>query len=72
MADVIDDAQEYNEIYQAAAFAAHAKKMRPQSHPDFDGSHCVECDCDIPPQRLSWGRIRCTECEDIQQRLNRR
>jgi hypothetical protein len=72
MADVIDDAGEYNQVYQDAAFKTagfnfEEGKVSPalaaQTHPDFDGAHCVDCDVVIPAQRLAWGRVRCTECE---------
>jgi hypothetical protein len=73
MADVVDDAGEYNEIYQAAAFRAAgisvdgtpSPALAPQTHPDFDGVHCVDCEIEIPAKRLAWGRVRCTDCESI-------
>lgn len=80
MADIIDDAQALNDVYQAASFTAAgfsfgagkpSPVLAPQSHPDFDGVHCVDCGVDIPPQRLAWGRIRCTECEEYLVRDNR-
>ena len=73
MADVIDDAGEYNAIYQDVAFknAGFSTDGRPspvlaaQTHPDFDGVHCVDCDVEIPAERLAWGRVRCTACQEI-------
>jgi DNA-directed RNA polymerase subunit RPC12/RpoP len=70
MADVCDDAGEYNTVYQNAAmktagfdFEKGSPVLKPQTHPDFDGVHCVDCDVEIPAKRLAWGRVRCTECE---------
>jgi hypothetical protein len=73
MADVIDDAGEYNAIYQDAAFktagfstdGTPSPILAPQTHPDFDGEHCVDCGIEIPAKRLAWGRVRCTDCESI-------
>ena len=39
---------------------------KPESHPDFDGRHCVECCEAIPKPRLALGKVRCVIC---QQRL---
>lgn len=74
MADVVDDAGEYNQIYQDAAFKTAgfsfeegkpSPVLAPQTHPDFDGAHCVDCETEIPAKRLAWGRVRCTDCEAI-------
>lgn len=73
MSDYIDDAEAYNAIYQAAAFKTAgfdfesgkgSPVLAPQTHPDFDGVHCVECGDDMPPERLAWKRVRCTSCEE--------
>ena len=40
-----------------------AAALAPQTHPDFDGEHCIDCDSVIPAQRLAWGRIYCTSCQ---------
>lgn len=39
----------------------------PESHPDFDGTHCVEEDCgiEIPPARLAMGKVRCVGCQGL-------
>lgn len=39
------------------------KLLEPQKHPDFDDEHCLDCHADMPQQRLTDGRIRCTACE---------
>lgn len=75
MADVIDDAGELNAVYQDAAFktagfdfsAKESPALKAQTHPDFDGLHCVDCDVEIPEQRLKWGRVRCTACESVRE-----
>lgn len=39
------------------------KANAPQTHPDFDGEHCIDCDAKIPKERLAMGKIRCVECQ---------
>lgn len=67
MADIIDDAQRYNELHQEVSLRNQQAKMRPETHPAFDGVHCVEEDCgvDIPHARLAMGRIRCVDCQAL-------
>lgn len=69
MADIIDDAQAYNETYQAAALATQRAKVLPESHEDFDGEHCLDCGDEMPLQRLAWGRIRCVSCQEFKERV---
>lgn len=37
--------------------------LAPQTHPDFDGIHCIDCDNEIPKGRIADGRIRCVHCQ---------
>lgn len=67
MADIIDDAQAYNELYQEIALKNQRAKSAPESHPDFDGLHCVECEEEIPAPRLLWGRVRCVGCQEYKE-----
>lgn len=47
--------------------------LQKQTHPDFDGKHCVQEDCgdEIPKLRLDAGRVRCTECESRLEKLSK-
>ena len=45
---------------------------KPESHPDFDGSHCVDCGDRIPKQRLALGRVRCVACQELLERQSPR
>lgn len=36
---------------------------KPESHPDFDGLHCVACGDIIPKQRLALIKVRCVSCQ---------
>lgn len=39
------------------------KAIAPETHPEFDGIHCVECGEEIPDVRLRLGKVRCVECQ---------
>lgn len=68
MADFIDDAQAVNELHQEVSLKNQRAKVLPETHPDFDGAHCVDCAEEIPLQRLQWGRVRCTPCQEYLER----
>lgn len=61
--DETDQAQ-LLQLQEQAAISLRARELnRPETHPDFDGVHCVECDIDMPPERLALRRIRCVDCQ---------
>jgi len=47
------------------AIRAVRQKVAPETHPDFDGRHCVDCGDAIPKVRLENGRVRCVTCQEI-------
>ena len=53
-----------------AGVAAAAKAIRPETHPEFDGKNCVECDNPIPSLRLAMGKVRCVFCQTTKEKLN--
>lgn len=64
--EVLDEADQasilqMNETNQA--LASVKAKLEPETHPDFDGKHCVDCDNEIPKARLAMGRVRCVHCQ---------
>lgn len=67
MADPADIAAETIEACTADAHRRQIGKSGPESHPDFDGVHCVEDDCGvvIPKLRLDMGRVRCVDCQAL-------
>lgn len=73
MADIIDDAQRYNELHQEVSLKNQRAKNAPERHPDFDGEHCVEADCGVrlPNLRLQLGRIRCVDCQELLEKRQR-
>jgi RNA polymerase-binding transcription factor DksA len=62
-ADENERATLIEEQFTDAAIEAVREKVQPESHPDFDGAHCVECEEPLPPTRLALGRIRCVACQ---------
>ena len=63
MADIADLANDRAELHLQKALAGQVGKSAPESHPDFNGTDCVECSDPIPPKRLAWGRVRCVGCQ---------
>ncbi len=55
------------------SLTANSKALRPQKHPDFDGENCVDCGDKMVPERLAFGRVRCTLCQtEIERRQQQR
>jgi RNA polymerase-binding transcription factor DksA len=69
--DIVDAADSVVELWTADAERRARGKSAPESHPEFDGSHCVECGDLIHPDRLKLGRIRCIYCQGEIERLAR-
>lgn len=53
-----------------AILAAHAAKMKPETHPDFDGESCIKCGIEIP-ERAKDGRIRCYDCQTAKEKYEK-
>lgn len=72
--DDIDMASNLALGYAEDAWKNHRAKMlvRKPLHPDFDGCHCIECDDAIHPKRLEMGVDKCTECQEREDKLERR
>jgi RNA polymerase-binding transcription factor DksA len=65
--DVNDAASDLEDSFREASIREIQAAMV-ESHPDFDGKHCLECGGDMPEQRLAWGRIRCVDCQSLLER----
>lgn len=70
---VLEMAEELTASEVNNGVASVRSRLAPQTHPDFDGKHCVDemCGEEIPKARLDMGRIRCTECESRLEKLNK-
>lgn len=62
LAEKLTEAIRENAIYEAQ------QRAKPETHPDFDGKHCVECDVEIPGERLLLGKVRCVHCQTVRER----
>ena len=65
--DVFDEADhaQWQQLREQADIQSRAMQLnRPETHPDFDGTHCVECDIDIPLARLKMHKVRCVDCQN--------
>lgn len=70
-ADILDQAAGLTEFITERAVKQRRALAAPETHPDFDGKHCVEEDCgvEIPGERLALGRVRCVDCQSRRERL---
>ena len=65
----LEMASELEENMRTAAIANTAKDVR-ETHPDFDGAHCVRCEDPILPGRLALGKVLCPACQSLLERTN--
>lgn len=73
--EVFDEADgaQHLQLLEMAEVQRRARQLnRPESHPDFDGKHCVECDREIPAARLILNRVRCVDCQQDIETLEKR
>lgn len=76
-ADELEAAEEIREQIRDDGLA-RVRAQLTQSHPDFDGIHCVNPKCgeELPPVRIAYKRVRCAPCqqalEDRDRRMGRR
>lgn len=74
MADIIDSAQEAEDLARKAALASMPVADLGDGPQIIDGKACcVDCEAEIPPARLAArpGCSRCTGCQDEHERLER-
>ena len=64
MPDIADLAEGVTEMLLQESLRQQIGKGEPQRHPDFDGLHCVDCEEEIPPLRLTQWRVRCVPCQE--------
>lgn len=63
--DEADQAQ-WIQLAEQASFRERARVANaPETHPDFDGQHCIDCGNEIPEARLQLFKIRCVECQRV-------
>ena len=64
----LEQAARLEQALRDDALARNNAAMVAESHPDFDGGHCVECGIEIPEGRLALKKVRCTECQSRKER----
>lgn len=70
--DNLDTAAELQQLLNDAATARVRLLAAPESHPDFDGKHCVDCGDEIIIERLRHGRMRCVGCQSEKESRERK
>lgn len=65
MADIIDEASDVEQAHKDQAIFNAVSKIKPQTHPDFDGKNCLDCAEPLVEFRLTIGRIRCVDCQTL-------
>ena len=63
MPDPFDEASDIEIAERDEAIMRTRKLTAPETHPDFDYQHCIECGEEIPKPRLILGKIRCVDCQ---------
>lgn len=63
MPDIADLADGPIELHRAESERQARGHSAPESAPGFDGAHCVDCEDDIPVERLKIGKVRCVICQ---------
>lgn len=65
--DVFDEADhaQWQQLREQADIQSRAMQLnRPETHPDFNGTECVECGIEIPLARLKMHKVRCVDCQN--------
>ncbi|MFL2656251.1 MAG: hypothetical protein ACJ0F0_01290 [Burkholderiaceae bacterium] len=63
LTDESDRASAIEAQFNEDALEVARRRTAPETDPDFDGVHCIECAEGIPAARLKLGKIRCIECQ---------
>ena len=71
MADIADIANDRVEQHLSDALSRQVGKSAPETHPEFNGVDCIECNEPIPPARLSLHKVRCVECQSRLERIKK-
>jgi RNA polymerase-binding transcription factor DksA len=64
----VDAAQMQQDRTNQDAIDRVRAQLVPETHPDFDGVHCIDGGEVIPPARLALGKIRCVNCQELKER----
>lgn len=67
LTDDSDRASAIEAQFNEDALEEARRRTVPETSPDFDGKHCIECAEKIPAARLKLGKIRCIECQSLKE-----
>jgi len=71
LTDDSDRASAIEAQFNEDALEEARRKIVPETSPDFDGKHCIECGEKIPSARLKLGKIRCIDCQTVREQKTR-
>jgi RNA polymerase-binding transcription factor DksA len=71
LTDDSDRASAIEAQFNEDALEEARRKTAPETSPDFDGKHCIECGEKIPSARLKLGKIRCIDCQSLREQKTR-
>lgn len=66
----LEMAEELENLQRTVSISTASRAAAPERHPDFDGTHCVDCSGDIPDGRLALGKVRCVYCQTALEKRN--
>jgi phage/conjugal plasmid C-4 type zinc finger TraR family protein len=67
LTDDSDRASAIEAQFNEDALEEARRKTAPETNPDFDGKHCIECGEKIPAARLKLMKIRCIDCQSLKE-----
>lgn len=70
--DDVDIANAAESLLITKALESHRAKLAPETDPNFDGEHCLDCEEEIPIERLALGKIFCFDCQTIKDEMEKR
>ncbi|MGA0955542.1 MAG: hypothetical protein ACO3SN_07200, partial [Burkholderiaceae bacterium] len=71
LTDESDRASAIETQFNEDALEQARRKTAPETSPDFDGVHCIDCGESIVAARLKLGKISCIDCQTILEKQNR-
>jgi RNA polymerase-binding transcription factor DksA len=71
LTDESDRASAIEAQFNEDALEQARRKIAPETSPDFDGLHCIDCGEKIMAARLKLGKIRCIDCQTLKEKQSR-
>lgn len=71
LTDESDRASAIEAQFNEDALEEARRRTGPETSPDFDGQHCVDCGENIPAARLRLIKIRCIDCQTLKEKQTR-